>query len=370
MFAWGAQWFAADAPRPVTARVRRGSVENHVTAVGALQAKESVDVGTQVSGQLRWLKVDVGDRVEKGELIAEIDPTVYEAAVRTDRANLNNLQAQLAQRRAELRLARIQLERNRRLVAERAVSQNDVDTLEASVSVAQAQVGAVTAQIHAARAELEGAEANLGYTKIYAPITGTVVSREVVQGGTVNAVQSAPTLITVSNLDVMTVWAQVAEADIHRVKANMPAYFTTLGMPDRRFEGQVRQVQPTPETDNDVVLYNVLIDVANPDGLLLPEMTVQVFFVLGAVQDVPVVALPALSADPKGGPDAYRAQVLLPDGTLEQRAVKLGLRSRQEAQVLDGLALGDQVVVGGLAERPTGGGRPPRMPPGVGGPRP
>jgi membrane fusion protein, macrolide-specific efflux system len=175
-----------------------------------------------------------------------------------------------------------------------------------------------------------------------------VVSQNALEGQTLNAVQSAPVIVQIANLDVMTVWAQVAEADVNRIRPGMPAYFTTLGMPGRRWHGSVRQVQPTPQVENDVVLYNVLIDVDNDEGLLLPSMTVQVFFALGEARDVPVVPLDALIPDPQAGPGAYRATVLTLEGA-QPRSVKVGLANRTTAQVLSGLEVGERVVVGSAA---------------------
>ncbi|WP_169577527.1 efflux RND transporter periplasmic adaptor subunit [Sinimarinibacterium sp. CAU 1509] len=327
-----------------TVTVERGDIEKTVTAVGALQPKEYVDVGTQVSGQLQKVHVDIGDRVTKGDLIAEIDPTRYESTVRNDRASLQSLRAQLLQKQAERELAQQQLERNQRMLAERAVSQDTVDQSRATAKVAKAAVAALQAQIAAAEATLEGNLANLGYTKIYAPMDGTVVSQTSLEGQTVNATQSAPVIVQVANLDVMTVWAQVAEADVNKIKPEMAAYFTTLGNSGRRWRGTVRQVQPTPETENNVVLYNVLIDVDNAEQLLLPSMTVQVFFVLGQAHDVPLVALSALTADPSAGPDMFRATVLTEQGVVP-RQVQVGVTNRATAQVVSGLEVGDRVVV-------------------------
>jgi membrane fusion protein, macrolide-specific efflux system len=348
-----------------TARVERGDLEKTVTSVGSLKPKDYVDVGTQVSGRVEKVHVEIGDRVKKGDLIAEIDPTVYESTVHKDRANLENLRAQLRQQQAELALAREQLARNERMVKANAVSQDTVDQAQAAAKVSEAQVAATQAQIKAAEATLAGDLANLGYTKIYAPLAGTVVSETTLEGQTVNSVQSAPVIVQVANLDVMTVWAQVAEADVNKIQPGMSAYFTTLGMPERRWRGTVRQVQPTPTTTNDVVLYNVLIDVQNEERLLLPSMTVQVFFMLGEAKGVPIVPLNALRADRKAGPDMYQATVLTANGAAH-RSVKVGLINRNSAQVLSGLQPGDQVVlpeqrVAKSSEQRTGG-RPPMGP--------
>ncbi len=345
-----------------TVPVTLGDLQVTVTAVGSLKPKDYVDVGTQVSGRVMKIHVDIGDRVKKGDLIAEIDPAVYESMVRKDQANLENLRALLKQQQAELELARTQLARNREMLKENAVSQAAVDEAAAKEKVAAATVAATMAQIKAAEATLEGDLTNLGYTKIYAPLDGTVVSQTTLEGQTVNAVQSAPTIVQVANLDVMTVWAEVAEADIGRIRVGMPAYFTTLGMPEKRWDGTVRAIHPTPVVENDVVLYNVLIDVDNRDGALLPQMTVQVFFVLGEAKQVPLAPLNALQAGPN--PGEYKARVLTDKGPVE-RDVKVGLTNRSTAQILSGLQPGEQLILPAtVSQSPAraAGPRPPMGP--------
>lgn len=328
-----------------TVTVEKGTIENSVTAVGALQPKEYVDVGTQVSGQLQKVHVQIGDRVHKGDLIAEIDPTRYQATVNNDRAGIESLQAQLAQLVAQRQLAGQQLQRNQNLGREHAVTQAQVDEAVSADKVAQAQVAATQAQLKAAQATLAGDVANLGYTRIYAPMDGTVIAQTTLEGQTVNASQQAPVIVRVANLDVMTVWAQVAEADVIKIRPDMPAYFSTLGMPDKQWHGKVRQVQPTPVAENDVVLFNVLIDVDNQDRVLLPQMTVQTFFVLGEARDVPVLPISALTPTGKArGSKSYTARVLTADG-VEQRNVTVGITSRTTAEIVAGLAVGDKVLL-------------------------
>lgn len=354
------QYLQSNAQPPLrTALVERGDVERTVTALGKLKPRDYVDVGTQVSGQLYKVHVEIGQRVKRGDLIAEIDPTVYEQRVRNSQANLDNLKAQLVQQQAELELARKQLARNQRLLEARATSRVVVDENEATVKVAAARVESTKAQIKAAEATLAGDIANLGYTKIYSPMDGTVVSESAVEGQTVNASQSAPVIVRVANLETMTVWAQVSEADVVKLQPDMPAYFTTLGMPDRRWHGTVRQIMPTPEIINDVVLYNVLIDVDNTEQLLMTDMTVQVFFVLEQARDVPVVPMGALQ--PAGG-GLHRVQVLTERGPVD-RKVRIGVRSRTAAEVVEGLEVGDRIVLGSQnpSSRPNAGRRGPPL---------
>lgn len=336
-----------------TVTVTRGDLQKSITAVGSIEPKDYVDVGTQVSGRVMKIHVEVGERVAKGDLIAEIDPTVYESTVRKDRATLENLKALLDQQLAQSALAATQLKRNQEMRSADAVSQTTVDESDAQAKVATATVAATRAQMRASEATLEGDLANLGYTKIYAPLDGTVASQTTLEGQTVNASQSAPVIVQVANMDVMTVWAQVAEADVSRISVGMPAHFTTLGMPDKKWEGKVRAVYPTPVVENDVVLYNVLIDVDNREGQLLPQMTVQVFFTLGEAKNVPLAPISALQAQREVGEDAFKAKVLTDDGIVE-RNVKIGLSNRSMAQVVSGLSPGDQLLVATTAPAAAG----------------
>jgi macrolide-specific efflux system membrane fusion protein len=328
--------------------VRRGNIEEVVTSQGKLEAKQYVDVGTQVSGQLKVIHVDIGDSVAKGQLLAEIDPRVYQSQVEAGEARLNSLRAQLNQQKAEALLADQNLKRNRNLIAVNAVSQQALQETESQAAVAKAQVESIVAQIQETESNLKGSRTNLSYTKIYAPMAGTVTTLPTKEGQTLNANQTAPTVLQVANLDTMTVRAQVAEADVSRIKINMPAYFTTLGNNERRWPGKVRQILPTPQIVNDVVLYDVLIDVKNQEHMLMTGMTTQVFFVLGKAENALVVPAEVLTRrapreDNETG-KAFRVAVMTEKGR-EPRVIRVGLQTRTQAEVVDGLAEGDKLAV-------------------------
>ena len=325
-----------------TAIVTTGNIEQAVTALGALQPKDYVDVGAQVSGTLEAVHVNIGDLVTKGQLLAEVDPTVYEATVAADKAKLKDLEAQVKGQQAQLALAVLQNKRNQGLLKIDAVSKDTAETSAAQVQLYSASLDGSRAQLEQAQSTLTGDEANLSYTKIYAPMDGTVTSQTTLQGQTLNNKQSAPTIMQIADLTVMTVKAQVAEADVSKLKPGMPVYFTTLGMPDRKWRSTVRQILPTPETINDVILYNALIDVENPDKALMTSMTAQVFFVLGEAENVPVVPVAAL----KPGRDGGNRVLVLKDGVAKMTPVKIGLQNRVSAEVLSGLKEGDVVVTG------------------------
>jgi macrolide-specific efflux system membrane fusion protein len=317
--------------------------------------------------------------VKKGDLVAEIDPTVFESKVATGRAQLQNLQAQLREREAQAQLADLLRDRNRKLRAADAVSEELTQQTDAGAVQARAQVDAVRAQIQQALSSLSGDEANLRYTRIYAPMSGTIVSLNARQGQTLVSNQQAPVILRIADLSTMTVWAQVSEADVPRVNVGMSVYFNTLGLPDRRWKGQVRQVMPTPETVNNVVLYNVLFDVTNPDGALKPQMSTQVFFRVASAENavaIPVAALQTavkpLKERPRGKQDrqdgqetaaakeprpdkAYLVRVVNDGGQVEERTVTVGLQTRLQAQVTSGLVVGEEVVVDNAAARAKAG---------------
>jgi macrolide-specific efflux system membrane fusion protein len=353
-----AQSSQGEAVQPIT--VSRGNMEEVVTSQGKLEAKQYVDVGTQVSGQLKAIHVDIGDTVTKGQLLAEIDPRVYQAQVEAGEAGLNSLRAQLNQQKAEAVLAEQNLKRNQNLIALNAVSQQALQETESQAAVEKAQVNSIIAQMQQTESNLKASRTNLGYTKIYAPMAGTVTTLPTKEGQTLNANQTAPTVLQIANLDTMTVRAQVAEADVSRIKANMPAYFTTLGNSERRWPGTVRQVLPTPQIVNDVVLYDVLIDVKNEGRQLMTSMTTQVFFIFGKAENALIVPAEVLTRrvtredNDKG--KAYRVAVITGKGR-EQRVIHVGLQSRTQAQVIDGLQEGERIAVNrpaGAANRTAG----------------
>lgn len=341
---------------PATAVVERGSIEEVVTAQGTLEPREYVDVGAQVSGQLEKLLVDIGDTVKAGDLIAEIDAEVYESEVAGNEARVKTLQAQVAEQQALVVQARQKKERNAKLVKNQAISQEVYEDAVTALSVAEARLRSLNAQLEEGISTLEGNRANLNYTRIYAPMEGTVVSQSAREGQTLNASQTAPVIVQLADLDLMTVRAQVAEADIIKLREKMSVYFTTLGSGARRWQGEVRQILPTPEIINDVVLYNVLVDVNNEDRQLMSGMSTQMFFVLGGAQDVPLIPASALN---KRQPDqdsdagqAYEVIVLAQGEPPERRTVHVGYSDRSFAEVRDGLEEGEQVVLPGVAQKP------------------
>ncbi|PWB35738.1 efflux RND transporter periplasmic adaptor subunit [Pseudomonas sp. SDI] len=349
-----------------TVAVTRGTIESSVTALGTLQPRRYVDVGAQASGQIRKLHVEAGDRVEEGQLLVEIDPSTQQAKLDAGRYSIENLKAQLAEQQAQYQLAEQQLKRQQHLASGGATREEDVQSAQAQLKVTKARIAMYRAQILQAQASLRSDEAELGYTRIYAPMTGTVVAVDAREGQTLNAQQQTPLILRIAKLSPMTVWAQVSEADIGHVKPGMSAYFTTLSGGKRRWSSTVRQILPIPPKPLDqasqsgtgnsgtsssgaasgkVVLYTVLLDVENADNALMAEMTAQVFFVAGQASDVLTAPLAALE-ESRGGADQRIAQVIAANGQIEQRQVRTGLSDRLRIQILDGLAEGEQLLIG------------------------
>lgn len=281
--------------QPLIATVEIGNIENTITAAGSLQPYEFVDVGAQVNGILQELHVDVGDTVEAGQLLAEIDARIQEARVEASQASIEAQEAQIEARRASLELAKANAERQERLMAADATSQLDYDNAINNLASARASLIQLEKQILQSRASLESDMTQLEFSKIYAPRAGTVVSIEMNEGRTINANQQAPTILRIADLDTMTVETEISEADIGRIKKGMPVYFTTLGGGNRRWYSELRQILPTPIVENNVVLYTGLFDVDNSDGSLLSDMTAQVYFVTSSATNVLTVPVGALT---------------------------------------------------------------------------
>jgi len=357
-------WRPPPLPQWQTAPVQSGRIEASVAAIGTLQPLHSVDVGAQVSGQVTRLHAKAGDVVEKGQLLVEIDASVFAATVEAGRAQLAGLQAQLDDARAQWELAQLQHARQEQMAQDGSTRLEDLQTAAATLKSAAARVAQHEAGIAQTAASLRADEARLGYTRIYAPMAGTVTSLEVKEGQTLNATYQTPTVLRIADLARMTVWTDVSEADIRLVKAGQPAYFTTLGADPQgrgqRWNGTVRQVLPSPPgsgaakdgeppaAGTKAVQYTVLFDVENADGVLMPQMTAQVNIVTASAQDV--LTVPVAAFHPvEGLADQWEARVLAeasPDPVVEVRRVRLGRRDRLQAEVLEGLKAGDQIIVG------------------------
>ncbi|AGQ30532.1 macrolide efflux RND transporter periplasmic adaptor subunit EtsA [Serratia liquefaciens] len=344
----------------VTAQVRLGDIENAVLATGKLDAFERVNVGAQVSGQVKSLKVKLGDRVTKGQPIADIDDLPQRNDLRNAEAALNVAKADLQAKQALLKQAESRFKRQKRMLNDEAGSREDFETAEATLAATRAELIALNARIVQAQIEVDKKKVDLSYTRILAPMDGIVIAVITQQGQTVNANQSAPTIVKLAQLDVMTIKAQISEADITRVTQGQKAYFTIFSEPDKRYDATLRTVELAPEsvmkddslsggstasgsgTSNASVYYNALLDVPNPENRLRIAMTAQVSLLLGEAKNTLLVPIQAVH---KNADKKQQVQVLTGDNRVELREVTTGITNNVDIQILSGLKAGEHVVL-------------------------
>lgn len=349
-----------------TAPARVGNIERTVLASGVLEPLELVSVGAQVSGRIENLAVEVGDVVQAGQLIAQIDSLTQQNDLRDRQAALRNVRAQRASRVATLTQAQLDFTRQAQMLAADATPRAEYDAAQATLNTTRAEIAGVDAQIQQAQAAVDSAQVNLGYTRITAPIGGTVVAVVADEGQTVNANQSAPTIVMLAKLDTMTVRSEISEADVVKVKPGQRVYFTVLGDPEKRYYATLRQVEPAPasianttstttSTAGEAVYYNGLFEVPNPDGVLRPSMTAQVYVLLDEARNV--LTIPATALGRQGRDGAYTVQVVNADGEAEPRQIRTGINNGVDVQVISGLKAGEQVVIGEASAAPQGGGQ-------------
>ncbi|ODP32138.1 macrolide transporter subunit MacA [Pandoraea sp. ISTKB] len=348
-------------PQYISAKVERSDLENTVLATGTLQAFQQVDVGAQVSGQLKSLKVKLGDKVKKGQWLAEIDPVLAQNGLRQAEADEQNLQAQKRSTTAQLKQAELAFARQRQMLPDDATSRQDFESAQAALDTQRATLAGLDAQIRKASVAIESARANVGYTRIVAPIDGQVVAIVTQEGQTVIAQQQAPVILKLADMDTITVKAQVSEADVIRISPGQTAYFTILGDPDKRYYGKLRAIEPAPQNfldtqstlgggatrNNTAVFYNALFDVPNTDHRLRISMTAQVNVLLGTAKQA--LSVPVAALGKKVGPDRYEVRVLdkdAKDGHAVTRQIVTGLNNNVRVEVREGLTADDRVVIG------------------------
>lgn len=323
--ALGAGWHlygrgeTSTAAQVITAPVARATIEQTVLANGTLKPARLVAVGAQVSGRITSVGVALGQEVKAGDLIAEIDSVTQLNQLRTAEAALAGVRAQRTEREANLALAERTLTRQQEMVTRNAGTRVDFDSAGEQVEVLKAQIAALDAQIIQGEVAIETARANVGYTKITAPIDGTVLAIVSQEGQTVNASQSAPTIVILGQLDRMTVRAEISEADIVRIRPGQEVWFNIIGEPGKRYSASLETVEPAPEsirndssistasssstTSTSAIYYNGVFTVPNPEQALRTYMTAQVHIVLGRAEDVLTVPFSAVTLAPAGQRD-------------------------------------------------------------------
>ncbi|TKW67362.1 MAG: efflux RND transporter periplasmic adaptor subunit [Paracoccus denitrificans] len=370
MAGWGLLASEPPATTPALAKVEIADVAQTVLATGMLEATELVSVGARTSGQIENLAVVLGQQVKSGDLIAQIDSQDQQNTVLQAEASLAEITAQIAAKKAQLDLSEQTLSRQQKLSAQNHAADETVDTAAADVAIYTAELDALTAQEASAEVTLATARTALERTKITAPTDGTIVAVVVKQGQTVNAAQSAPTIVKIADLSTMVVKVEISEADVMSVAPGQSASFTTLGAPDESFDAVVSEIEPAPTeiADSDTLssdsamYYNGLLKVDNADGRLRIGMSAEVSIELARADDVLTVPSSALKSDQDG---QYVEVFDTSAQQTQRRAVDVGLNDKITAEIRDGLTEGALVVTGAqVATAPSnqqGGMRPPPM---------
>lgn len=400
----------AEEPSYITAEVVQQDLESNVLATGTLEASKLVSVGAQVSGQVKKLYVQLGEHVKQGQLIAHIDSVQQENALKTAEANLQSLQSQLSAKQVNLEKLRAEYQRQKAMFEQDATSQAEVETALANLKTAQAEMKTIQSQMQQSRLSIATAKENVAYTRIVAPTDGTVVAVITEEGQTMNANQSAPTIVKLAKLDTMTIKAEISEADVMKVEQGQKVYFTTLGS-DKKHYATLRQVEPAPKSiksdstttsSNTAIYYNALFDVPNEDGKLRIDMTAQVYIVLNEAKNALTIPVAGLQSDKpkknnaqpstetsasnqqkandKKRPDALELtddeKALIDEGQASLGTVKvlennkviekpvlIGLNNRVNVQILRGLNAGEQVIIADGNDKSNDNAKRSRMPP-------
>ncbi len=342
------------APVYLTAAVEVTDIEHAVLADGVLQGKQQVDVGAQVSGQLKTLNVAPGDNVRKDQLLAEIDPLPARNALRQAIVSHEQLIAQKDATAEQLKLAAQTYKRYEELGPQAAVSQDDYDKAKADYRELQASLTSLEAQVRAAQIKIETARIELGYTRILAPMDGKVLAIVTQEGQTVIAEQAPPVILKMAQLDTMTIKARVAEADVVNIHPGLPIYFTILGDRDKRYDATLSAIEPGPDRfasqasgagrSNDAVFYNASFNVPNPDGRLRIDMSAQVRIVLEVAKDVLTIPVAALGKrNPEG---TFPVRVVDERAHIKTENIRTGINNNVRVQVMSGLKAGEKVVIG------------------------
>lgn len=335
---------------------RRSAVRHVVNATGEVKAAQLVTVGAQVSGQIVKIHVRVGQMVNKGELIAEINATTQQNQLETDKALLQSYQERLESKKISRRIAERQYRREKALRAREAASQEDLESAETAWALARAEVAELEALVRQTELAVNTDMENLGYTRITAPLAGTVVSVPVEEGQTVNAAQSTPTIAQIADLGRMEICLEISEGDIPAVRPGMAVSYTILGEPDVSAHAVLTSIDPGLTTLSDgtyessssssssgtAVYYYGKALVDNGDARLRIGMTVQAVIVTAEKADALTVPLLAV----EDGPEGKIVQVLADNGGTEARRVVTGLSDGVRMEIVDGLREGEKVVAG------------------------
>ena len=357
----------------LTEPVVRTSIAQTVSATGEISAAQLVDVGAQASGQIKKLHVTLGQQVKKGDLIAEIDSTSQLNNLNTNKAKLDTYQAQLVSAEIALRSADKKYKREQALWQEDATSREALEDAQDAFAAAKASVAELKSSIRQTQIAINTAEADLGYTRITAPMDGTVVAIPVEEGQTVNANQTTPTIVQVADLSTMLNKMQIAEGDVNKVKAGMKLSFTTLSQPDNVREATLESIDPglttmsqgsyttSTDTTDSAIYYYARSLVPNEDNVLHIGMTTENTITINQAEKV--LAVPKLAVKQRGG--KQYVCVLGENKQPQEKEITTGLSDNMSTEVKSGLSEGENVIISEAAAGETsnsvgrGIGRPP-----------
>ena len=344
----------------ITKKAKKGSFSKKVDATGEIFATELIDVGAQVSGQIKKLYVKLGDQVKKGDMIASIDSSTQQNSIDNKEAQLAIYKAQLESAKVALNIAKTQFDRENALFSKNATSKQEFETAKNTYSANSAKIKELEAQIKQTNIELSTAKINLGYTKITAPRDGTVVSVQVEEGQTVNANQTTPTIVNIADLSHVKMKMQIAEGDITKIKVGTPVEYSILSEPTKKFQTTVSSIDPGLTTLSDgsygssssskssyssssssssAVYYYAQSIVDNKDGILRIGMTTQNELLIANVEDAIIVPSIGIKKD-ENGTFVY----VLKDGKPVKTAVKTGIKDNLDTQIISGINEGDEII--------------------------
>ncbi len=360
-----------EAKNYVTEPLTKRTITQIVEASGTINPVQTVSIGSQVSGQISAIHVDYNSKVKKGQLLAEIDTSLFEAQVNQAKATIDNARANLAKIQATTANDKLTLTRYRNLYKKGFIAKSELDLAESTYSADLAQVKSAQAQINQALASYSTAASNLRYTKITSPVDGVVISRAVDVGQTVAASFQTPELFSVAqDLTQMQIEASVSEADIGKVKKEQDVEYTLDGYPDETFKGKVSQVRISPTTVSNVVTYSVIIDVENDEMKLIPGMTANVSIITSKKENILCAKSTALkftpNTDGKGEKFDKQGIWLLADGEPKRVEIVTGVNDDTYTEIIsNNLKDGDMVILSieekGKGKNKQMQGRPPRM---------
>ncbi|MFY1027935.1 efflux RND transporter periplasmic adaptor subunit [Actinobacillus seminis] len=330
--------------------VQKGNIHKTVNASGALRAAEQVDIGAQVSGQIKYILVQEGQRVKKGDLLAIIDPSLAETNLKLAKTELENALANLDAKKINLKQLQSDWERQQRLTLTNATTKRETEETKSRLDIAKAEVRIAQSNLNSAEIKVEKAETELGYTEIRSPIDATVISVMAQSGQTLATSQQVPVLMKLANIDTMKVYAKVSEADVIDLHPGLPVSFTLLGNPNYQFNGQLDTVKLAPVyiTDlsnnvNNAIYYYATFKIPNLEHKLRIAMTTEVTIMLDKRENVLTIPLSALGEMIEQ--DKYYVTLLRENGKKEQVTVKTGLKDESKIEIIEGLAEGDEVVL-------------------------